>query len=144
MNDLTLVRHVMDHVVSEDLDSVLDLVAQDVSLTVLRPGVGPGTFEQRSGKEAFFEYFAVLGGIVRFWQLRFFDQERRVLVLGQERYMTTVGIESATEFALVCQVRNGGIAEILIVEDLTLLLAGRLRPTVYLPHLSADSELATA
>jgi ketosteroid isomerase-like protein len=157
MNDLTLVRRVMDHVVIEDLGPVLGLFGDEVALTVLRPGSGSGSFEQLSGKQAVCDYFARLGGIVTFWQVRFFEQENQVLVLGQERYATTGGIESATDFALVCQIREGVITELLIVEDLTLLLAGRtgrllqvsctgsgLKPTVYLGASDPDSERASA
>jgi hypothetical protein len=157
MSDLTLVQRVMDHVLIQDLEPVLGLFGHQVALTVLRPGSGTGSFEQLSGKQAICDYFARLGGIVTFWQLRFFDQDNHVLVLGRERYTTTRGIESATDFAVVCQIRQGVIAEILIVEDLTLLLAGRagtllpvsgaasgLKPTVYLAPSCPDSERASA
>jgi ketosteroid isomerase-like protein len=145
MSDLTLVRRVMDHVLIEDLGPVLGLFGDEVALTVLRPGSGSGSFEQLSGKQAVCDYFARLGGIVTFWQMRFFDQQNHVLVLGQERYTTTRGMESATDFAMVWQIRDGVITELLIVEDLTILLAGRagtfvpvsgtasgLKPTGYL------------
>jgi hypothetical protein len=157
MSDLMLVRRVMDHVLIEDLEPVLDLLSDEVAVNVLRPGGGPGSFEQLSGKQAIHHYFERLGGIVTFWRLRFFDQESHVLVLGQERYTTTGGMESATDFALVFQIREGVITELLIVEDLTLLLAGRagtllpvsgtasgLNPTVYLAPAHPDAERASA
>lgn len=157
MSDLTLVRRVMDHVLLEDLEPVLGLFADQVDLTVLRPGSGTGSFERLTGKQAICDYFVRLGGIVTFWQLRFFEQEKHVLVLGQERYTTTGGMESASDFALICQIRAGLIAEILIAEDLTLVLGGRagtllpvsgtaskLKPTVYPGASHPDLERASA
>jgi ketosteroid isomerase-like protein len=157
MSDLTLVRRVMDHVLIENLEPVLGLFSDEVALTVIRPGGGFGSFEQLSGKQAIYDYFERLAGIVTFWQVRFFDQVSHVLVLGQERYTTTRGMESATDFALVCHTREGVITELLMVEDLTVLLSGRtggllpvrrtasgLKPTVYLAPTHSDSERASA
>jgi hypothetical protein len=87
-----------------------------------------------------------LGGIVSFWQVRVFEGDQ-VLALGNERYRTTGGIESETDFALVWDVSDGLITHLLVVEDLTLVLGGGrawkplpeaapripLRPTLYLP-----------
>jgi hypothetical protein len=124
MSDLAVVQQMMDRVSRNDLERALDLLGEDVTLTVLRPGHDSDGFQQLAGKEAVRAYFVDLAGIVSFWQLRFFNQESRILVLGRERFTTGGGLEAATDFALVCQLRGELVSEILLVEDLTMVLSG--------------------
>jgi ketosteroid isomerase-like protein len=121
MSNIAVVKTVVHRILVEDLESSLDLIAEDVVLRVGIAGRLPFCFEDR-GRQAVVDYFTALGGIVTFWQVGFFDEGTQVLVLGNESFTLDCGIQAKSDFALVFGVRDGLIAELLIVEDLSAFL----------------------
>jgi ketosteroid isomerase-like protein len=118
MNDIAVVKRVVDGILAQDLEPVLDLLAEDVVFKVAIPGEMPICFED-AGKQAMTDYFRALGGIVTFWKLEFFAQGEHVVALGNESYI--IGnrrVMARSDFALVCDVRDGLITRFLVVEDL--------------------------
>lgn len=140
MNNIAVVEHLVDRILVQDLERALELVAEDVELVVLPPDPGAGSPEIEWGRQVLRDYFGALGGIVTFWQVRLVADGDQVLVLGREHYVTTSGLESNTEFMLDCQVEEGLITRLLVVEDVAVSFgdtpehieaALRLSPTVF-------------
>jgi hypothetical protein len=121
MNNIAVVKAVVDGILLEDLESRLHLMATDVALRVRIAGRVPFCFEDL-GTEAVIDYFEALGGIVTFWQVGFFEDGDQVLVLGNESFTTDGGLQGGTDFALVFSLRSGLITEVLVVEDLSTFL----------------------
>lgn len=118
MNNIAVVKSVVDRILVEDLEPVLDLFAEEVVFKVAIPGEMPICFED-SGKQALIDYFKALGGIVTFWQVEFFARGDHVVVLGNESYtVSNCRVTARSDFALVFDVRDGLIARFLVVEDL--------------------------
>jgi ketosteroid isomerase-like protein len=138
MRNLKIVEQVMDRVLAQDLESAFPLIAEDAELTVLPPDAGSAA-ESFRGRGAIREYFDALGGIVTFWELRLVPEGERVLVLGQESYTTNAGLESDGEFMLVCQLREGRLARLVVVENLA--AEAPLLPTVFRDALEDCSDL---
>ena len=118
MSDMALVQQVVDRILIQDLEPALDLVAEDVELMLVTPELSSDSPAVYRGTEAGRDYIGAQGGIVTFWQVRFVADGDQVLVLGRERYTTNAGLESDSDFVLVCQVREGVIVRIVLVEDL--------------------------
>jgi hypothetical protein len=140
MNKISVVERLVDRILVQDLERAMELVAEDVELSVLPPEPAAGPPETQRGKQALGDYFRALGGIVTFWQVRVVADGDQVLVLGKESYVTTTGLESDTEFMLDCQVEEGLVNRLLVVENVAISLdetpehieaALRLRPTVF-------------
>jgi ketosteroid isomerase-like protein len=145
MDNVALVKTLVDRILlAADLDTVLHLVADDLSFKVAIPGAMPICFAD-SGKQGMVDYFEALGGIVTFWRVEYFAEGEHVIVVGKERFtMRNSALTADSDFALIFDVRNGLITRLLVVEDLTsfikdgnqvLELANRLQdplaPTVY-------------
>ena len=123
---------------------MLHLLADDLSFKLAAPGSLPICFGA-SGKQRLIDYFSSLGGIVTFWEVEYFAEGEQVVAVGRERYTTgTSHLTADSDFALVCEVHDGLITRLLVVEDLTgfikdgnqlLEVANRLQdplaPTVY-------------
>jgi ketosteroid isomerase-like protein len=118
MSNVALVQRMVDRILIQDLEPALDLIAEQVELMVLPPELGAAAPEIHRGRYAVRDYFESLGGIVTFWQVRLVSDGDQVLVWGKESYTTNGGMESESEFVLVCQVGAGVIERILVVEDL--------------------------
>lgn len=118
MDDIAVVKRVAGGILAQDLEPVLDLIAEDVVFKVAIPGGMPICFED-AGKQAMTDYFSALGGIVTFWKLEFFAQGEHVVVLGNESYILgNRRVMARSDFALVFDVRDGLITRFLVVEDL--------------------------
>jgi hypothetical protein len=128
MNGMETVERMMDRILVQELEAALHLIAHDVELVVL-PSEQSSTAQTRRGKEAVQDYFGALGGIVTFWQVRLAPEGERVLVLGRESYTTNAGLESDTEFMLVCELRDGLVNRIVVIENLA--SEAPLLPTVF-------------
>src|SRR5918995_1059395 len=117
MSNIAVVQRLMDRILVQDFDRALSVLAKDVELTVLPAPASSGWAEIRRGRQAVREYFSRLGGIVTFWQVRFVAHGDQVLVPGREQYVTRCGLTSDSDFMLSCQVRDGKVARIVVVED---------------------------
>jgi hypothetical protein len=118
MDNIAVVRRVIDRILVEDLEPVLHLLSEDLRFKVAIPGEMPICFED-SGKQAVVDYFTALGGIVTFWQLEYFARGEHVIAVGRESFtIGNGGIPAGSEFALVCDVSDGLITRFLVVEDL--------------------------
>jgi ketosteroid isomerase-like protein len=118
MDNIAVVKSVVDRILAQDLEPVLDLLTEDVRFKVAIPGEMPICFED-SGKQAVLDYFRALGGIVNFWRVEYFAQGQHLIVLGNEGFtVKDAGITARTDFALVFDVHDGLITRFLVVEDL--------------------------
>jgi ketosteroid isomerase-like protein len=148
MSDIRMVQQLMDRILVQDLDEAVRLLSEDVELTALPSPASSATAEIRQGRAAVRDYFEVLGGIVTFWQVRVCAYADRVLVPGRERYILRCGLESDNEFMLVCQVRKGRIAGIVVIEDVAAMLRGKvlpaMRPTIYRVMPELDDALVSS
>lgn len=151
MTDITVVQRMMDRILAEDLERALDWMARDIELTALPVEPSSEAQEVLRGRRAVGDYFGALGGIVTFWQVRYIADGDEVLVPVRECYVTNSGLQSDSEFLLVCEVRNGQVARILVAEDLITTLSQRaeyaeapLRPTVYCEEIELDKAMTTA
>ncbi|HEV7364226.1 MAG TPA: nuclear transport factor 2 family protein [Gemmatimonadales bacterium] len=145
MDKTAIVRRLVDRILlAAELDPVLHLLADDLSFKVAIPGAMPICFAD-SGKQGVVDYFTALGGIVTFWQVKYFAEGEQVIAVGRERFtVETCELTADSDFALVFDVHDGLITRLLVVEDLSsflkdgnqvLELANRLQdplaPTVY-------------
>ena len=111
MSNVALVTRAVEGIVRQDLRPLRELTAEAATLRVAGEG-------ERRGREAVAGYFASLGGIVTFWDVRVRERGTRVEVLGRERFTTTGGITGETDFALLFDVHDGAITGLRVVEDL--------------------------
>jgi ketosteroid isomerase-like protein len=117
MDNTAIVERVVARILAQDLESGLDLFTDDVAFMVASPGRGsPCVYAV--GREPVIHYFEALGGIVTFWQVSFFLEGERVLVLGRESYTMNAGLEAASDFGLVFDLRDGRITGLLVIEGL--------------------------
>jgi hypothetical protein len=145
MDNVALVKPLVDRILlAGELDSVLHLLADDLSFKVAIPGAMPICFAD-SGKQGVVDYFKALGGIVTFWRVDYFAKGEHVVAVGKEHFTTgNRALTADSDFALVFDVHEGLITRFLVVEDLTsflkdghqvLELANRLKdplaPTIY-------------
>ena len=118
MDNIAVVKYVVDRIQAENIESALDLVAESLVFKVAIPGEMPICFKD-SGKQAVVDYFKALGGIVTFWRVEYFARGEHVIAVGRESFtIGNGGISAGSEFALVCDVVDGLITRFLVVEDL--------------------------
>jgi ketosteroid isomerase-like protein len=102
-----------------DFRSLAAHLAHDVVFEVTPPEGQPTTPERR-GKQAVVDYFASLGDIVTFWQVRCFGDGERVVAVGAESFtIPRYGITLGGEFALLLHICDEVITRFLIIEDLS-------------------------
>jgi hypothetical protein len=118
MNDMTVVRRAVDRVLAQDLNPILDLLAEDVAFQVSIGGEPPVYLEE-SGKQSVVDYFGALGAIVTFWQMDYSARGNHLIAWGRESFtVETCGMQAGSEFALVLDLSDGRITRLLVVEDL--------------------------
>lgn len=119
MRNTALVEHILDRVLpAADFQPLLDHIADDVKFEVTAPD-GTRSPETR-GKQAVMDYFANIGDIVTFWQVKVYGSGERVVVLGDETFtIQNRGVTIRSEFALMFGIHGGLITRLLIIEDLS-------------------------
>jgi hypothetical protein len=118
VDDITAVRRAVDRLLGGSAEELLDLLADEVELDVT--GVGrTGSHPRDSGKQAVADYFAALGGLVAFWQMEYSARGRKVIARGTETFtIEHLGLEGASEFALVFELSGGVVTHLQVIEDL--------------------------
>jgi hypothetical protein len=113
-----LVKSVVERILAQDLEPVLDRLAEDLVFKLAIPGEVPICFED-SNRQAAVDYFSALGGIVTFWRVEYFARGENVIAVGRESFALGKGDdEVGSDFALVFRVGDGLITRFLVVEDL--------------------------
>jgi hypothetical protein len=118
MDNIALVKSVVERILAQDLEPVLDRLAENLVFKLAIPGEMPICFED-SNRQAAIDYFRALGGIVTFWRVEYFARGQHVIAVGKESFALGEGDdEVGGDFALVCKVCDGLITRFLVVEDL--------------------------
>ncbi len=119
MDELTAVKGAIDRLVSGALAPLIELLASDVAFEVAGGGATPG-WRKHSGRQAVADYFDALGDLPAFWRMEYGAVDGRVIAWGVESF-TVRGCElvGGTEFALVFDLREGGVTRLLVIEDLS-------------------------
>ena len=118
MDNIALVKGVVERILAQDFEPVLDRLAEDLVFKLAIPGEMPICFED-SNRQAAVDYFRALGGLVTFWRVEYFARGQHVIAIGKESFALGKGDdEVGSDFALVFQVRDGLITRLLVVEDL--------------------------
>jgi ketosteroid isomerase-like protein len=149
MDELTAVRGAVDRLVSGALAPLHDLLADDVEFEVASGGDVPGC-RKDSGKQTVADYFDMLGDLLAFWRMEYSAIDGRVIAWGDESF-TVKGceLEGGTEFALVFDLRQGGVIRLLVIEDLSFIpgwdFAGATglpsAPVLHEPRLSPGKDV---
>jgi ketosteroid isomerase-like protein len=104
---------------------LLDQLAEDA---VYKLSVPPGTplSGEFRGKRAIIDYFGLVDEVLEVLEVHtwdFVDNGRQVIVLGDERFVVRkTGRVCQSEFAFVADFRDGKIARVLVIEDLSSLV----------------------
>jgi ketosteroid isomerase-like protein len=122
MDELTAVKGAVDRLVSGALAPLIELLAKDVQFEVASGGDAPEC-RKHSGQQAVADYFDGLGDLPAFWRMdEYSANDGRVIAWGDESFtLEGCGLEGATEFALVFDLRDGRVTRLLVVEDLSFL-----------------------
>ena len=120
MDELTAVKRAVDRLVAGALAPLIELLAKDVEFEVASGGDAPEC-RKHSGQQAVADYFDGLGDLPAFWRM---DEDSanggRVIAWGDESFtLEGCGLEGATEFALVFDLRQGRVTRLLVIEDLS-------------------------
>jgi ketosteroid isomerase-like protein len=139
VDNLALVQDILERMLpSADLEPLLDHLADDVAFAVTAPDGGPALHRGR-GKAAVREYFAALGDLIAFWQVKSSWSGGRVVVVAEERFtLQPCDLAVQSEVALVFEVRNERITRLLVVEDPPAVAALAEPPMVDIGALTAE------
>jgi hypothetical protein len=101
---------------------LLDLMAEDAVYKLTVPPGTPLSGEFR-GKRAITDYFGLVDEVLEVQEVRTWDfvgNGKQVIVLGDERFVVRkTGKVCQSEFAFVVDFRDGEIARVLVIEDLS-------------------------
>jgi ketosteroid isomerase-like protein len=126
VDDMIALRRAVDRLLAEDLDPLLELLAEDVEFEVAGGGDLPDP-ASGSGRQAVVDYFSALGGLVAFWQIDYGATGGQVIAWGKESFtLDRSGLDGGCEFALVFDLADGMITRLVVIEDL--LRAGPVAP----------------
>ena len=122
MDELTAVKGAVDRLVAGALAPLIELLAKDVEFEVAS-GADVPECTKHSGQQAAADYFDGLGDLPAFWRMdEYSANDGRVIAWGDESFtLEGCGLEGATEFALVFDLRDGRVTRLLVVEDLSFL-----------------------
>ena len=122
MDELTAVKGAVDGLMSGALAPLIELLAKDMEFEVASGGDAPEC-RKHSGQQAAADYFDGLGDLPAFWRMDEYSANGgRVIAWGDESFtLEGCGLEGATEFALVFDLRQGRVTRLLVVEDLSFL-----------------------
>ena len=119
MDNIALAKSIFE---ADHFQPLLDHLADDVVFKATVPEGTPISGEFR-GKQAVVDYFANLENVATFRQekpLEFFGGGDRVVVLGDDSFeIKKSGVTARSEYAIVVDFRDGSIASILIIQDLS-------------------------
>ena len=120
MDELTAVKGAVDRLVAGALAPLIELLAKDVEFEVASGGDAPEC-RRHSGQQAAADYFDGLGDLPAFWRMDEYSANGgRVIAWGDESFtLEGCGLEGATEFALVFDLRQGRVTRLLVIEDLS-------------------------
>jgi hypothetical protein len=118
VDNLALVQDILDRMLpSADLGPLLDHLADDVVFAVTAPEGGPALLRGR-GKPVVHDYFAALGDLITFWQVKSSWSGGPVVVVAEERFtLQPCDLAVQSELALIFDVRGDLITRLLVVED---------------------------
>ena len=124
MKDMTALRQAVDQLLGGRLGPLLELLAEDVEFEVAGGGDVPRRWTG-SGTQAVVDYFSALGALTAFWQIDYGAADGQVIAWGKESFtIQGSGLEGACEFALVFELFEGRIVQLLVIEDLLSFVRG--------------------
>ncbi len=101
---------------------LLDLLAEDAVYKLSLPQGTPLSGEFR-GRRAIADYFSLVDELLEVQEVHTWDfvgNGKQVIVLGEERFVVRkTGKQCHSEFAFVLDFRDGQIARVLVIEDLS-------------------------
>lgn len=116
---IAAIRQAVDRILAGELDPMLELLAEDVTLQVAVGGNSELCLEEW-GAEAVASYFRTLAPLVTFWQIDYTARGDQLIAWGRESFtVEPCGMEAGSEFALVFDLDEvDRITRVLVIEDL--------------------------
>jgi ketosteroid isomerase-like protein len=112
------VRQAVSSLIEEDIEPLLNLLADNVEFKVVGGGDEPAVVTDY-GQQAVADYFTTLGGFVAFWQVDYTAGTRQVIAWGKESFTVDgTDLEGGCEFAMVFELADGMVTRLVMVEDL--------------------------